>query len=60
MAKFIVSVGGFVTVYRERCLDIYAKDEKEATQKAIDKFIKLQSQKGDCDDAEITYISKTR
>lgn len=54
--KFVVDVGGFVTVYRNRKITVYANDETEAEQKAIDKFIEIQSQSGDCDDGTVNEI----
>ena len=55
--KYRVEVGGFATVYRQRTLVIYADNEAEAEDKAIDKFIELQQASGaDCDDGTINNI----
>ncbi len=43
MAKYRVEVGGFVTVYRQRTVTVYADSDGEAEEKAIDKFIDLQN-----------------
>lgn len=56
MAKYEVEVGGFVTVYRQRKLTVYATNEAEAEQKATDKFVELQSEKGDCDEGQVNSI----
>lgn len=58
MAKYSVVVGGFVTVFRSRKLTIYANDMDEAELKAIDKFILIQSERGDCDDATVDCIEE--
>lgn len=50
MAKYKVEVGGFVTVFRKRTFTVYAADEAEAEEKAIDKFVQVQSERGDCDE----------
>ena len=56
MKKYYVEVGGFVTVWRHRCLEINAENEAEAKEKAVDKFIKIQSEKNDCDSADVLSI----
>ena len=56
MKKYYVEVGGFVTVWRHRCLEVNADNEEEAKAKAVDKFIKIQSKKDDCDSAEVLGI----
>lgn len=56
--KFVVEVGGFVTVYRRRKITVYASNEAEAEQKAIDKFIEIQSENGDCDEGQVNEIKK--
>jgi hypothetical protein len=43
MAKYEVEVGGFVTVYRQRTVTVYANTEAEAAKKAKQKFIDLQN-----------------
>lgn len=53
MKKFYIEVGGFVSVWRHRCFEIHAENKEEAERKAVEKFIKVQSKNGDCDDAEI-------
>lgn len=58
MAVYKVEVGGFVTVFRHQMLTIHAEDEAEAESKAIDKFIQIQSQTGDCDDATVDSVEK--
>lgn len=55
--KYICEVGGFVTVFRHRKLEVYADSYEEAENKAIDQFIKIQtSSGGDCDDATVDLI----
>lgn len=44
--KYEVEVGGFVTVFRKRKLMVHANNAKEAEDKAIDKFTKLQQKNG--------------
>jgi len=56
MAKYRVEVGGFVTVFRCRKLIVHADNEAEAEQKAVDKFINLQCENGDCDDARVDNV----
>ena len=57
--KFEVEVGGFVTCFRKRKLIVYANDEMEAEEKAINRFIDLQQKAGnDCDDGTINYITE--
>ena len=54
-----VEVGGFVTCFRKRKLIVYASDEAEAEEKAIDKFVELQQKAGnDCDDGTVNYITE--
>ena len=58
MAKFHVEVGGFVTVFRKRNLIIYADNELEAEQKAIEKFVDIQHCSGaDLDTGDCTIDS---
>jgi len=40
--KYKVNVGSHVTRYIERNITVYAKDEDEATEKAIDKYIEME------------------
>ncbi len=40
--KYKVEVGSHVTRYVQRNITVYAKDEDEAREKAIDKYIKLE------------------
>ncbi len=40
--KYRVKVGGFVTRFCRRNITVYAKDEVDATEKAKDKYIKLE------------------
>lgn len=58
MAKFKVNIGGFVTSYRERTLVVYASNEAEAENKAIDRFVALQQQKPGnmCDEGIVNHI----
>lgn len=57
--KYEVEVGGFVTCFRKRKLIVYASDEAEAEEKAIDKFVELQQKAGnDCDDGTVNYITE--
>lgn len=58
MAKFEVEVGGFVTVFRQRKLIVFAKDEDEASRKAADKFVDLQSKSGDCDEGHVDSVQR--
>ena len=56
--KYTVEIGGFVTVLRKRTLTIYANDEAEAEEKAIDKFIEIQQKAGgDLDAGDCTVDS---
>ena len=61
MAKYKVQVGGFVSTYRKRTYEIYAKDEESAKEKAEMQFIDDQqsSKPGNmCDEGTINYIEK--
>lgn len=44
--KYTVEIGGFVSVFRKRKLTVYANDEAEAEEKAVDMFIELQQKNG--------------
>lgn len=58
MAKFIVEAGGFVSVLRKRRLKIYAENECEAEQKAIEKFVEIQQNSGgDISHGDVTINS---
>ena len=58
--KYSVEIGGFVTVLRKRKLTVYANDEVEAEEKAIDKFIEIQQAAGgDLDSGDCTIDSLT-
>ena len=46
MAKYKVTVGGFVTVLRKRRLIVYASSESEAQEKAVEKFMEIQQSNG--------------
>lgn len=56
--KFKVEVGGYVSKYCQRTFVIYAKDEEEAKEKAIDRFVDYQQRiPGDmCGGGEINEI----
>ena len=60
MAKYKVEVGGFVTVYRKRTFTIYATDETEAEEKAIDRFIDAQQNKTGnvCEEGTVNSIEE--
>ena len=59
MAKYKVEVGGFVSVYRHRTFTIYAADETEAEEKAIDRFIYAQNINCNmCDEGTINSIEE--
>lgn len=60
MARYKVTVGGFVTVFRQRCLTVYANSEEEAGEKAVEKFIEIQqSDKSSvCQDGTVESIEK--
>ena len=60
MNKYRVEVGGFVSTYRRRTLTIYAEDEIEASDKAIEKFMELQQEKvgNMCDGGVINNIEE--
>lgn len=60
MAKYKVEVGGFVTVYRKRTFTIYAADETEAEEKAIDRFIDVQQNKTGnvCEEGTVNSIEE--
>ncbi|WP_206459392.1 hypothetical protein [Anaerovorax sp. IOR16] len=45
MSKYKVEIGGFVSTYRQRNIIVYADNEAEAEEKAIDKFIEMQQEK---------------
>lgn len=61
MSKYKAEVGGFVTVYRQRVVTIYADSMAEAEEKAKQKFVDLQ-QSGSgspmCDDGTINEIER--
>ena len=44
MAKYIVELGGFVSVFRHRKMTVYADSEAEAIDKASDKWYQVQQQ----------------
>lgn len=44
MAKYIVDLGGFVSVFRCRKITVYADNEAEAIEKATDKWYEVQQQ----------------
>lgn len=58
MPKYKVEVGGYVDIYRQRTMTIYAKDEEEAKDKAISKFMEVQQERpGDmCSDGTVNSI----
>ena len=58
MAKYKVEVGGFVTVFRHREFTAYAANKEEAAEKAVQRFIKAQSENGDCDDAVVDNVER--
>lgn len=60
MKKYKVEVGGFVSTYRQRTLTIYAENETEASDKAIERFMELQQEKvgNMCDGGEINSIEE--
>lgn len=61
MAKYKIEVGGFVTVYRQRVITVYAESDEEAKEKAIDKFVDIQ-QSGSgspmCDEGTVNSIER--
>lgn len=59
MAKYKVEVGGFVNVYRQRTFTIYAANEAEAEEKAIDRFIDAQNTNCNmCEDGTVNSIEE--
>lgn len=60
MAKYKVEVGGYVSVYRQRNLIIFAENEADAKEKAIDKFMELQQKNpGDmCSEGTVNSIEQ--
>lgn len=59
MAKYKVEVGGFVSIYRHRTFTIYASDETEAEEKAIDRFIDAQNINGNmCEEGTVNSIEE--
>lgn len=62
MSKYKVEVGGYVSAYRQRTMTIYAKNEVEAADKAIEKFINLQQERpGDmCDEGTVNSIELSK
>jgi len=59
--KFKVNVGSHVTRYVERNIVVYAKDEDEAREKAIDKFDEMEMKLNsvDCGEAQVNSIEET-
>lgn len=61
MAKYKVEVGGFVIIYRQRVITVYADNVSEAEEKAKQKFVNLQ-QSGSgspmCEDGTINAIER--
>lgn len=59
MAKYKIEVGGFVTVYRQRMITVFADTVEEAEKKAIDKFV-VQQQRGSgspvCEDGTVNSV----
>lgn len=59
MAKYKIEVGGFVTVYRQRMIIVYADTLEEAEKKAVNKFVDIQ-QKGSgspmCEDGTVNSV----
>lgn len=62
MAKYKVTVGGFVSVFRKRCLTVYASSESEAQEKAVDKFMEIQQSGGCsmCSEGTVESIEEVR
>lgn len=60
MSKYKVTVGGFVSTFRQRTLIIYAENEEEAAEKAEARFIELSQQRPGnmCDEGSIDHIEK--
>lgn len=58
MAKYLVEVGGFVTVFRHRRLLVYADSEAEAASKAEDRFVVLQNVNGECEQGQVDSVTK--
>lgn len=61
MAKYKVEVGGYVTVYRQRVITVFADSESEAGEKAVDKFVDLQQSCSGapmCDDGTVNSIKE--
>lgn len=58
MAKYEVEVGGFVTVFRQRTLIVCANSESEASEKAKDRFVELQSKSGNCESGHVDSITE--
>lgn len=60
MPKCEVEVGGFVTVFRQRKIIVYADTEEEAREKASSKFADLQQADGKsmCDYGNVDSIER--
>lgn len=58
MAKYLVEVGGFVTVFRHRRLMVYAGSEAEAADKAEERFVALQNLHGECEQGQIDSVTE--
>lgn len=60
MAKYKVEVGGFVSTFRQRTFTVYADNEAEAENKAINRFVECQQQKSGnmCDGGTVDSIEE--
>lgn len=60
MAKYKVEVGGFVSVYRQRIVTVFANNKEEAKKKAINRFIDAQqSRTGNmCNEGTVNSIEE--
>ena len=60
MAKYIIELGGFVSVFRHRKMTVYADSEAEAIEKASDKWYQVQQQQAGsmCGEPTIDSIKK--
>lgn len=58
--KYRAEVGSFCTRYIERKITVYAKDEEEARQKAIDKFWGLEYKLPNSNDAGSPQVDEIK
>jgi len=50
--KYKIEIGSHVTRYIQRTITIYAKDEDEAKEKVIDKYIEMENKLNSVDAGE--------